>query len=155
MCSSWLFFVLVLVSLTISIVTATSCKFLILTEGSYGLQFGVGLFRIQDVENQLVCVAYSDEFKEELFDVYIELGRFFVVVNATLTGVAAILWLLWHFLYPKTRRLWKAIRALLYLLLWACGLTFCMSGFEKCDETFSANCVVGIGGIAAIVNILV
>jgi hypothetical protein len=152
---SWMYFVLVLISLMDSILTATSCQFLVMTESYTGLRFGLGLFRIQGVEQNQGggCVAYTDEFKEGLLDVYIQLARFFVVANATLTFLASTLWIIWHFCYPKTRSLWKSIRLLLYLSLWACGLTLFMYGFEQCNA-FGANCVPGSGSFVVISNVI-
>jgi hypothetical protein len=146
-CFSWIYFIAILASFNSSIVTATSCKFLLLGSS----RSGYGLFRYEDEYQS--CATYSKEFKVAELDLFFHLARFFAVVNATLTGLAGILWILWHFCYPKRRDLWKLIRVLLYLSLWASGSTFLMAESEMC-VTNGYDCVVGIGGIGRIINIL-
>ena len=131
-----------------------SCKFLLfgLHEDERKDRYGLGLYRVQD-ENR-ICVTYSDDYKEDQFDAYIQIARFFSVVTATLTGLVMLLWITWHCFCPKARAMWTSIRLCLYLSFWSAGLTFFMMGYEECSAD-GYDCLLGSAAILVIVNLLV
>lgn len=131
-----------------------SCQFLV-----FGLEnedrkdrAGAGLFRYENDDGN--CIKYSQDFKDESFDAYIQIAQMFGIISCILMSLALVLvGLLQVGLLKEGIRIWKTVRIVVYLSLWSVFFTFFVHGWDKCKD--SEYCKIGRVGILEVVQVFV
>lgn len=153
--NSWVLFSLTILSWVFSVVTLTSCDFLIVDSSNYGM-FGTytsnewfGLFKANVGGSK--CYKYSDFIQNsDLPSAHRTARAFGVLANLLLVfafvGISLVMFVLRD---KPTRIIWHATRICYVLALIAVLLTFSFFATPKCDDE---NCILGIGGIMNVVN---
>jgi hypothetical protein len=131
-----------------------SCQFLVFGPENVDRKdrVGAGLFRYENDDGS--CVKYSQDFKDESFDSWIQIAQMFGIIACILMSLALVLvGLLQVGLLKEGIRIWKSVRVCVYLSLWSELFTFFVLGWGNCDD--SEYCNIGRAGILEVVQVFI